>query len=417
MVGVVKYRDLNRHLLRLLIVVIFAVSQGSAAWADTRDQAKRIHDRITGVPPDSTTLGEMQAELDKPAPDAIAAAYIAMDKNTAHNGFYNVTLKNFAAPWTNRDQSVFVALNDYVATFIGMVRDNKDIREILSADILYTADASAGVAPYSNSNNTHYEQLEERSIDLKLTLREQSQSAVTGLPATATAGLTTTRAAAKAFFIDGTNRAMFRYTMINQLCRDMEAVHDTTLAADRVRQDISRSPGGDSRIYLNNCIGCHTGMDPMAQSFAYYNFVHDVDNDPEGDQGALQYNLAGDIDPFTGDRVVKKFRHNENNFPFGFVTLDDQWDNYWRQGKNSALGWDTALQGTGNGAKSMGQELANSQAFAQCQVEKVFRNVCLREVADSVDRTQVSAMVSSFSSSNYNLKQVFAESAAYCMGD
>jgi hypothetical protein len=27
-----------------------------------------------------------------------------------------------AVPWTNRDQSVFVPLNDYVATFIGMVR-------------------------------------------------------------------------------------------------------------------------------------------------------------------------------------------------------------------------------------------------------------------------------------------------------
>jgi len=417
MVSVVKTRNFNRQFLLLLILLTFAVIQNAALWADTRDQAKRIHDRITGVPPDSLTLDEMQAELDRTVPDAIAAAYIAMDKDTSHNGFYNVTLKNFAAPWTNRDQSVFVALNDYIATFIGMVRDNKDIREMLSADILYTADASAGVPAYSNNNNTHYQQLEDRSIDLKSILREQSQSAITGLPASATAGLTTTRAAAKAFFIDGTNRAMFRFTLLNQLCKDMEAVQDTSVAADRIRQDVSRSPGGDSRIFLNNCIGCHTGMDPMTQSFAYYNFIHDVDNDPSGDQGALQYNITGDIDPFTGSRVVKKIRHNENNFPFGFVTLDDQWDNYWRQGKNAVLGWDTALQGTGNGAKSMGQELANSQAFAQCQVEKVFRNVCLREVADSVDRARISSMVSSFRSTNYNLKQVFAESAAYCMGD
>ena len=354
MVSVVKHRRFHRQLLLLSIILALTVNQSTALWADTRDQAKRIHDRITGVPPDSITLDAMQAELDKTVPDAIAAAFIAMDKNTAHNGFYNVTLKNLAAPWTNRDQSVFIALNDYIATFIGMVRDDKDIREMLSADILYTADVSAGVAPYSNNNNAHYQELEDSSIDLKSILREQSQSAITGLPASATAGLTTTRAAAKAFFIDGTNRAMFRFTLLNQLCRDMEAVQDTTRAADRIRQDVSRSPGGDSRIFLNNCIGCHTGMDPMAQSFAYYDFVHDVDNDPEGDQGALQYNLAGDIDPFTGDRVVKKIRHNENNFPFGFVTQDDQWDNYWRQGKNAALGWDTALQGTGNGAKSMG---------------------------------------------------------------
>ena len=35
---------------------------------------------------------------------ATDAAVIAMD----NVNFYNVTLKNFAAPWTNRDQSVFV---------------------------------------------------------------------------------------------------------------------------------------------------------------------------------------------------------------------------------------------------------------------------------------------------------------------
>ncbi|MBV1905680.1 MAG: hypothetical protein KUG75_06355 [Pseudomonadales bacterium] len=376
-----------------------------------------MHDRLTGVPPDTATLDLMQAELDKAVPDPIAAAFIAIEENTAHNGFYNVTLKNFAAPWTNRDQSVFVYLNDYIATIIGMVRDDMDFREILSADIIYTASPSAGVAAYSNSNNIQYEQLEDQSIDLKDNLQAQVQSTVTGLPAEAIAGVTTTRGAAKAFFIDGTNRAMFGYTMLNQLCRTMESLNDTTRAADRIHQDVSRSPGGDSRIFLNNCIGCHTGMDPLMQAFAYYDFVHDADNDPEGENGSLQYNSNGDIDPYTDSRVVKKMRHNETNFPYGYVVPDDKWDNFWRDGKNATLGWDQSLTGSGNGAKSMGEELAHSQAFAQCQVEKVFRNVCLRDVADSTDRAQVSTMVSSFEANNYNIKQVFAESAAYCKGD
>ena len=47
---------------------------------------------------------------------------------------------------------------------------------------------------------------------------------------------------------------------------------DTTRPPDRIRQDVARSPGGDSRLFLNNCVGCHSGMDPMAQAFAYYNF-------------------------------------------------------------------------------------------------------------------------------------------------
>ena len=65
---------------------------------------------------------------------------------------------------------------------------------------------------------------------------------------------------------------MFRFTLMNHMCMDMEQVHDTSIAPDRIRQDVSRSPGGDSRVFLNNCIGCHAGMDPLAQAFAYYNF-------------------------------------------------------------------------------------------------------------------------------------------------
>ena len=158
-------------------------------------------------------------------------------------------------------------------------------------------------------------------------------------------------------------------------------------------------------------------MDPLVQSMAYYEFSHDADNDPEGDAGFLDYNDTGDMDPVTGTRVQAKFHINAANFPYGYVTPDDQWDNYWRNGPNKLLGWDPALPGTGNGLKSMGTELAHSEAFAACQVKKVFQNVCLRSPADSQDRSQIDAMVTSFKSSNYNLKQVFAESAAYCMGN
>ena len=45
-----------------------------------------------------------------------------------NRAFYDVTLKNFATPWTNRDQTVFAPLNDYVATVIGMVRDDVAVR-------------------------------------------------------------------------------------------------------------------------------------------------------------------------------------------------------------------------------------------------------------------------------------------------
>ena len=39
---------------------------------------------------------------------------------------------------------------------------------------------------------------------------------------------------------------MWRFTAMNYLCRDMEALKDTSRPTDRIRQDVNRSPGGDS---------------------------------------------------------------------------------------------------------------------------------------------------------------------------
>jgi hypothetical protein len=229
---------------------------------------------------------------------------------------------------------------------------------------------------------------------------QDTQSAHTGIPAAATAGIMTTRAAAQAFFINGTNRAMFRFTLISQMCKDMEQVHDVNVVPDRIRQDVSRSPGGDSRVFLNNCIGCHSGMDPLAQAFAYYNF--------NATTGRLEY---------TDGQVQPKYLINSDNFKPGFVTQDDGWSNYWRQGQNSVLGWDQNLPGSGNGAKSMGQELANSDQFARCQVEKVFKTVCLHPPVDQTDRDEVNSVIGQFKAGGYKLKDVFAQTAAYCKGN
>ena len=364
------------------------------AQAGSREQAKRMHDRIAGVPPTAAVLDQMAAEIAAGRP--LAAANIAMQSSA----FYNVTLKNFVAPWTNREQSVFVPLNDYTATVIGMVRDDEPFDTVLSADILYTAPGASGVAAYSPSNNDHFDQLEQTGADLKTVLVKQTQSGLNGIPAAATAGVMTSRAAAQAFFIAGTNRAMFRFTLMNHLCRDMEQMLDTSRPPDRIRQDVSRSPGGDSRIFLNNCIGCHSGMDPLAQSFAYYQYDETL--------ARLVY-TAGQVQP--------KYFNNSDNFKPGYVTPDDHWDNYWRKGPNQVVGWDMQLPGTGNGAKTMGQELARSDAFAACQVEKVFKTVCFRAPADATDRARVQVIKNDFKAGGYKMKQVFAETAAYCMGD
>jgi len=385
---------------RLLLVAVFSVSLMTPAQAGFREQAKRIHDRLAGVPPTDIVLQDMQDLV--AAGDARGAALLAIN----NVNFYNVTLKNFAAPWTNRDQSVFVPLNDYIATVIGMVRDDVPFNTLLSANLTYVGNNGVVPAAPSAANNDHYAQLESSNINLRDELTDVPQSSISGIPAEATAGVMTSRAASEAFFIAGTNRAMFRFTLLNHMCNDMEQMHDPKLPPDRIRQDVSRSPGGDSRLFLNNCVGCHTGMDPMAQAFAYYNY-NDV-------SGRLEYSGIG---PGLGGNVQPKYFNNDLNFPQGFRTPDDSWDNYWRKGQNAYLGFDQSLPGSGSGAKSLGEELGNSQAFAACQVKKVFRAVCLRDPEDDTDRQRVDQITSDFMTTfGYRMKDVFAETAVYCMG-
>jgi hypothetical protein len=179
----------------------------------------------------------------------------------------------------------------------------------------------------------------------------------------------------------------------------MEQLNDITRPADRIRQDIGRSPGGDSRIFHNTCVGCHSGMDPLAGAFAFF----------EWDATAARV-------VYTPGVVSEKHLINANTFPGGYVTVDDSWINMWRVGPNSSLDW-RGPAGAGNGPKSLGVEVASSRAFSECQVTKVFRRVCLRPPESAEDRDAVQTITNDFEAGNRSMKRVFAQTAAYCMGN
>ena len=419
-------------LMALSAAIFLLISSMSAAYAHNtdpntnatyRDQAKRMHDRLTGVPPTEEALNVMANYIDptvdgtasggtNPGADAVAAALYAITPNSdpavgnpRGKYFYNVTLKNWITPWTNVEQTQFAPLNDYTALVIGMIRDDKPFNTVLSANLFYTGNVSqiqndlgVSVAPFTNNSNQHFEDLEDNDVDLSNPnyLQEQPQNGLNGLAA----GVVTTRAAGEAFFSAGTNRRMFRFTLINYMCRDLEDVKDVTRVPDRIRQDVSRSPGGDSSIFLNSCIGCHSGMDPMAQAYAYYEWDEAL--------GRIVY---------TAENVQAKYHINSTNFEYGYRTPNDNWTNYWREGPNAGLGW-SGPNGSGTGAASMGQELANSEAFAQCQVEKVYKQVCLQDPISN-HNTDIQSLTSRFMGGdiNYKMKDLFAEVAALCMGN
>ena len=93
----------------------------------------------------------------------LTAAVVATTPATAPN-FYDVTLKEFINPWTNRNQSAFVPFNDYTATVIGMIRDDVPFNTVLSANILYTVNAP-NLPPPSPANNDHYATAEANGVD------------------------------------------------------------------------------------------------------------------------------------------------------------------------------------------------------------------------------------------------------------
>lgn len=383
--------------LGLALCVLFGAGIASAQM-DNTDRARRMHDRLAGVPPDDLTLQTMATHIGNSRAD------LAADLAMQNPNFYNVSLKNFVTPWTNEAQTVFAPLNDYTATIIGMIRDDVPFNLILSEDMIYTG-ANGVVTPnYQQTSNDHYIALEDDGIDLSdpAMLIQRTQSGLPGsqISAGEAAGIFTTRAAGEAFFTGGTNRAMWRFTGINHLCRDMDELTDITRPGDRIRQDVTRSPGGDSEIYLNTCFGCHAGMDGLSGAFAYFNW--------DEAQGRTIH---------TPGVVQDKYLINGNVFPFGFITTDNSWINYWREGQNSLLDWRGASD-RGFGAKSMGAEIAATRAFSVCQVEKTFEHVCFRGPKDQADRDAIEAIADDFELNGiYRMKGVFAAVAEHCMDE
>ncbi len=106
---------------------------------------------------------------------------------------------------------------------------------------------------------------------------------------------------------------------------------------------------------------------------------------------------------------------NQNNyFPQGFVTTNDEWLNTWATGQNAAVGWRGPT--TGSGAKSIGTMFAKSKAFSSCMAKKVFKLVCMRDVVAAADVTKVTQLATEFETNNrYSMKDLIAKTSVGCV--
>lgn len=365
--------------LSLYLLLIIPMAQ-----AGPRQQAYRLHVRLTGIPPSAEVLNQMSSLVSSGDPQA--AGMIAIQNNS----FYNLRLKQWFKSWSNVDSTNRVPLNDMVATAIGLVRDEVPFNQILFANILYVGEGMPQTIPtYSPENNLHFEELEKQNVNLQQFLTLQNQTSLNNV--TDSAGVITSRAFGSAYFSAGTNRRMTRYTFINFLCHDFESLHDINVPDFRIRRDVDRSPGGDSRVFKNKCAGCHAGQDALGGAWAYFDFV----------DGRVTHTPG----------VVRPKINLNNLFPEGHIVTDDSFINLWASGPNSYLGFEGAL--VGNGARAYGTMLANSDAFARCMVGRTYQLTCLRLPPPE----QIEDWAAQYISDNYNMKNLIVRSAADCLGE
>ncbi|WP_413944724.1 hypothetical protein [Bdellovibrio sp. HCB-162] len=282
---------------KLLVVasLVFSSVNASAAAseADMRS-AKRLYERMTGVKvsskkPELKTVADLLA-LGK---NAEAAKYI-----TTTSDFLNVQIKNFSLRLSNKDESVKVPFNDFSALIVGVVRDNRDFREILTSDYYYDI---TGVANdddlrtrYFNQNN--FAAVETSYVDLTkaLTFRGQQQMVtvaydtpymqnqksyplMTTKPNKEAAGVLTTRTFAERNLGGGSNRRAVEFSLKQFLCVSMAEAADSSASDQYVGRDVERFPAGDYNKYLTSCKSCHSVMDGMRGAFAkldYGNFTN-----------------------------------------------------------------------------------------------------------------------------------------------
>jgi hypothetical protein len=386
-------------LLVTLLLSMPAFSAGTDDLSKAKAQVAFVYKRLAGVPASNADIDTWGAGLVAAADKTAYLTDVVAKAATENDKFYSVTVLNFAQIEASEDRSLADGtgvLNDLTATVIGMIRDEKDYRAILSDDVLYIPTG----ATYAANSNAIYETLYtsvKNGAPLGSALTATTQSAATGL--SVQAGIFTLRGFGSVYYDAGTNRAPFRFTLLNYTCRDLEDYSDVSRADIYVRRDVDRAPGGDASKYRTECVGCHAGMDPLANAFAYFNFVP-----PAQANGVAPITIAA--------APVAKVNQNNDVFPGGAVVTNDAWLNLWLEGTNAALGWDASKK-SGNGVKSFGEMLASTKMFPECMAKRVYKTVCLKEGTSTADKAAISKLAGEFSKT-FNMKDLFKDTAVEC---
>lgn len=403
----------------ILWVFGITVFSSSFSQANPHSQAIRLFDRLTGIPISLSDPRLAQMENLIANGKLGEAAKVASDDDH----FFNLTIKKFAAPMSNRSEDPTVPLNDFSATVIGMARDDIDARNFFTADYIYKSSVT-GTTTYNPDGSgfipidiqvdqsiykgdMHYLYLDSQNINLRQSLVQIPQKAFpeTGTLSVTpdilpdTAGLITTRAWATEHFNAGTNRRVTEFIFREFLCTPVKSLRDASMLDERVRQDVSRIPSGNSNLYQTTCRSCHGGLDGNTGAFAYF----------DGDRA------RGGFLVYKAGLVRDKYSQNQN-YADGFATRDDSWVNHYINNQNAFLGWKGST--SGYGAHQLGIMFSNTDAFPSCMATRAFNAMC-KHPPTSEDQTWVNALATDFQKNGYKLRRLFEQAAMIpsCLGD
>ena len=411
------------------------VKPGQGGVSDTKVRARRMIERLIGgpIPIDHPMVARVEAKI--LANDATGAAKIVTGDTAAgepgHPDFLNVTVKQMALKMSNHEETIRASLNDFVADVVGITRDDRNAKELLTEDFYYMGDPAKTNVRHDMyrdlvMSNNHYDDLDSGHWDLgKVLVRMTGQKIATtisgGLAASPDpAGVITSRAFMSAHAIAGTNRRMVEYSFREFMCVPMSEMADTSASPARIGRDIDRLPGGDAMKFETSCKGCHTVMDGFRGAFAHWDFASvAINNVGYNFTRNTQVNAAGDQFGFPmgtsdGNGVVRKMTHNENNFPNGFLITDDSFVNNAVGSNNKGLfGWRGAQARGGFGANQFGRMIADSSRYSQCMAKRVFESVCRTGLkSESKVSPLIQSLAQRFEDGGYKLRSLFQDAAA-----
>lgn len=371
-------------------------------------KARKIYERLTGtkLPVDSPAIKEMAGLLN--SGNLVAASQVA----TKDPNFYNITVKLMALQLSTRDETIKTQMNDFAAAMIGVTRDNRDARELLTGNFYYMgsgANIRSDLVRDILISNNHYADLETARVDFSTNLqRVEGQMIATSETATMAnpdpAGVLTSRTFMGAHALAGTNRRLVEYTFREFMCVPLDQWADTGASDARIGRDIDRFPAGDHMKFQTSCKGCHTVMDGFRGAFAKWDFdgmgiKHSAVN---ARGGAANYTIATDT-----RGVINKMNKNNTVFPAGFVTIDDSFVNNATRTQNSSMFQWRGPASTGTGVKAFGTMVANSRRFSQCMAKRVYKTVCRKELDVSKYQNRLNDWGDEFEANGYKLKSLF----------